>query len=124
MVNDLIISDSKNEVTLEAHTREEGLCLIMHNNTDSRSILDYDQLNMSIDRGQAHLLMLWLQEKLGFNPDINKRIETKTDYWYCKNCRTLHKKDYVCTMLSKEVSKELDQAITDQLNNRPKDIIG
>ena len=96
MVNDLIISDSKNEVTLEAHTREEGLYLMMHNNTDSRSILDYDQLNMSIDRGQAHLLMLWLQEKLEEN-----RLTTK-DMYYCVKCDRYHKKDYVCTMLSKE----------------------
>lgn len=53
---------------------------------------------IALDRNQAHLLMLYLQEHLGY---ISAPIsdDKQNPYWYCKACRTLHKKDYVCESL-------------------------
>lgn len=56
--------------------------------------LDTPRAVATIDRNQAHLLMLYLQEHLGYN-----KVEvTEPKMWLC-NCGKYHMKDFVCTML-------------------------
>lgn len=44
-----------------------------------------------LDRSQAHLLMLYLQEKLRNPvPTIEKKL------WYCPRCDKYHAENYVC----------------------------
>jgi hypothetical protein len=47
-----------------------------------------------LDRNQAHLLMLYLQEHL------NKRPIDGKDFWLC-GCGCYHKKDFVCERIGK-----------------------
>lgn len=50
-----------------------------------------------LDRNQAHLLMLYLQEHLGYN----KAVQTiPKEMWEC-SCGKWHMKDFVCERLGK-----------------------
>ena len=55
-------------------------------------VVDLDGLTrIQLDRNQAHLLKLWLEEHL--NPDGAPK-----GYWLC-GCGKYHKEDFVCEML-------------------------
>ncbi len=90
-VEKLIFYDNKNdkEITIQW---DKQLKLIVVNGSEAKS-------GLWLDHSQAHLLMLYLQEKLG-NSSISTDIK-ESKYWYCKHCRTLHAKDYVCERISK-----------------------
>lgn len=49
-----------------------------------------------LDRNQAHLLMLYLQEHLGYN----KIPVTEPKIWLC-GCGKYHMKDFVCERIGK-----------------------
>ncbi len=54
----MIISD--NDVTLEAHEYENGIYVIMHNNKDNQSIMDYQELTLTLTEIQRLELIAFL----------------------------------------------------------------
>lgn len=63
---------------------------------------DYDNLFGSkyLDRNQAHLLMLYLQEHLGYSSNSDKLKLELAGFWKC-SCGLMHQKDYVCERIKK-----------------------
>lgn len=66
---------------------------------DKVTFIEVDGKEWKLDRSQAHLLMLYLQEHLK-EPKKGNYIEQDKKVWYCPKCDGVHSgPNYVCNRI-------------------------